>query len=249
MFMPDLVGPVRVALGAVVLDTPDRTGCYVAKDSVGGWSYLVIDSDGDHRFRGDGTCAGGVDVALRWAVLAALNHVPDCRRIQLFVSSPQTHGAMLRLAQVDDLVIEAMGGRMLTMLVRPNEKSVRRAIGAAEMAAIALLRERARTETVQLAREAALQDEAPAAIETFDEPGGSFAEWRERRGQATPAAAPVVTPAGRAAPVGNLLVNMVAPLIRRHRKPQRNPSIASWMQDLELRINTVKSGLEGVGVS
>ena len=71
--MFDPTGTVSIALGSVVLDRPDRTGRYFAKDLAGGWAYLVGDAEGDNRFRGHGVCEGGLDTTLRCAFLSAVN--------------------------------------------------------------------------------------------------------------------------------------------------------------------------------
>src|SRR5258708_11621469 len=92
------VGSVSITLGSVVLDRPDQTGLYIAKDMTGGWAYLVGDAEGDNRFRGQGVCAGGLDVTLRCAFLSAANRVPDCDQIRILVDSRAAHGSMVRLS-------------------------------------------------------------------------------------------------------------------------------------------------------
>ena len=96
--MFDAATSVCISLGSVVLDRPDQTGLYIAKDLAGGWSYLVTDPDGDTRCRGQGVCDGGLDEALRCAFLAAVGRVPESAQITILVDSREAHRAVLHTA-------------------------------------------------------------------------------------------------------------------------------------------------------
>jgi len=137
-------GLASITLSAVVLDIPDRSGRYIAKDIAAGWAYYLVDSDGDSRFRGEGTCHGGRDMALRCAFLAAVNCVPDSSQIRIVVEGKETHRCMVGLALHDTHVREAIDGRQLSVASRPDERTVWQARMAAERAASSLLRDRER---------------------------------------------------------------------------------------------------------
>jgi hypothetical protein len=140
-------GLASITLSAVVLDIPDRSGRYIAKDIAAGWAYFLVDSEGDSRFRGEGTCHGGRDMALRCAFLAAVNCVPDSSSIRIVVEGKETHRCMVGLAVNDTHVREAIDGRPLSVASRPDERTVWQARMAAERAAVTLLRDRERAET------------------------------------------------------------------------------------------------------
>src|SRR5258708_977559 len=113
MFSP--VGVVCVSLGSVVLDRPDHTGVYIAKDLVAGWAYHIADSDGDTRYRGHGVCAGGLDVALRCALLCAASYVPDSAAITILVDTQQSHRTVVKLVTKEAWVMGAIAGRPVTV--------------------------------------------------------------------------------------------------------------------------------------
>ena len=250
--------PIRIALGAVVLDRPDSSGCYFAEDAVGGWSYLITDQDGDYRFRGDGSCQGGLDAALRWALLAAISQMPECRQIRLLLANRQMHAVMVRLSQVDELVITAISGRGITMLIRPEERSVQRAMTAAEQAAAVVLRDRARSEQPAAAMaarqwaaaEQRAQSKRRAASASQSATAQPMAAWRSARaGRPPQPVTPDMHIAAEKAQAGRL-ASVVAPLMNClwvRRRPPGNPVIASWMNDLDTQVAMVKSHLEGVG--
>ena len=121
MFGP--TGSVSISLGSIVLDRPDQTGLYVAKDLVGGWAYLVADGDGDSRLRGQGACDGGLEVALRCAFLSASSRVPHFTQARILVETAQAHRAMVRLASIDGRVVAAIAGRPIAVMTRPEERS------------------------------------------------------------------------------------------------------------------------------
>jgi hypothetical protein len=149
MFGP--VGSVRISLGAVVLDSPDHSGRYIARDMVGGWAYLIADREGDTRFRSQGGCPGGLEVQLRCAFLLAANQVPDSQHITVLVETRQAHRAMVKLARGDVHVVAAIAGRPLSVMTRPDERSSFQVRAAAERAAAAVLKERERTELLERA--------------------------------------------------------------------------------------------------
>jgi hypothetical protein len=140
MFNP--VGLVTITLGSVVLDRPDQTGRYIAKDLAGGWAYLIGDADGDNRCRGQGVCEGGLDLTLRCAFLSAGSRVPDCAQIRILVETRQAHRMMVQLAVKDPHVIAAIAGRPVSVMTRPDARSSFQVRTAAERAASAALRDR-----------------------------------------------------------------------------------------------------------
>ncbi|HEY1413258.1 MAG TPA: hypothetical protein VGF36_14020, partial [Rhodopila sp.] len=144
--MFDPIGTASIALGSVVLDTPDQTGRYFAKDLAGGWAYLVGDSEGDNRFRGHGVCEGGLDTTLRCAFLSAVNCVPDCGRIRVVVETRQAHRMVVHLARRDPHVAAAIAGRPMSVLTLPEERSSHQVRSAAERAASTALRKREHAE-------------------------------------------------------------------------------------------------------
>jgi hypothetical protein len=163
-------GSVAMSICSVVLDRPDQTGLYVAKDLAGGWAYLIADADGDSRFRGHGACAGGLDVALRCAFLSAIGCVPDCDVIQVMVDSRRSHLAMAQIARSDAQAIATIAGRPVVIMTRPLERTQYWVRSAAERAASVALREREREE--ERSAELAGLGQARAALPT----------WRNRRG-------------------------------------------------------------------
>jgi hypothetical protein len=161
MFNP--AGVVTISLGSVVLDRPDQTGRYIAKDLAGGWAYVIGDADGDSLYRGQGVCEGGLDLTLRCAFLSAGSRVPDCAQIRILVETRQAHRMMVQLAVKDPHVIAAIAGRPVSVMTRPDARSSFQVRTAAERAASAALRD----------REHAEWQEQPAADTT--EPAASVA--------------------------------------------------------------------------
>lgn len=211
MFGP--TGSVSVALGSIVLDRPDQTGVYVAKDLVGGWAYLVTDHEGDGRLRGHGACAGGLEVALRCALLSAASRVPYATQLRIVVDTAQAHRAMVRLATTDQRVVAAIAGRPVAVMTRPQERSSFHVRAAAERAAAAALLDREQAEQSQDALDAlppealAPQAATPEALtpqaatpeilppsSATDATPGAAASWRLRRGAET-ARPPLAKPA------------------------------------------------------
>jgi hypothetical protein len=233
--MFDPIGTASIALGSVVLDRPDHTGRYFARDLAGGWAYLVGDADGDNRFRGHGVCEGGLDTTLRCAFLSAINRIPDCGRIRILVETRQAHRMIVQLARRDPHVVAAIAGRPVSVMTLPEERSSCQVRSAAERAASTALRDREQAEWHAADAEAtrsANNDEAAAAADAAvgnartpadgADALSAMRDWRARRraGKLRPVegAGPVdgrpaqATPAAPApgAPVSNVPVSNVA---------------------------------------
>lgn len=163
--MFDPIGTVSITLGSVVLDRPDRTGRYFAKDLAGGWAYLVGDAEGDNRFRGHGVCEGGLDTTLRCAFLSAVNRIPECGRIRILVETRQAHRMIVQLARRDPHVVAAIAGRPVAVLTVPEERSSHQVRSAAERAASTALRDREHAEWHASEAEAGNDGEAAVAVE------------------------------------------------------------------------------------
>ena len=249
--MFDPVGSVCVTLGSVVMDRPDRTGRYIAKDLSGGWAYIVADVDGDNRFRGQGVCSGGLDVALRCAFLAAAECVAECRDLRVLVETRQAHRAMVRLALEDARIVALIAGRPIAVMTRPQERSLFQVRSAAERAALGALQDRERAEW-QEAKAAAKAGTravlglpaahgAPGAGE-LDASQAAFQDapqgWRARRaGWVGPS--PIAGDAPRAQPASPALPTpLVAP---------RDRALATWLKDRNSRVADVRTDLHGVG--
>jgi hypothetical protein len=233
--MFDPIGTVSIALGSVVLDRPDHTGRYFARDLAGGWAYLVGDADGDNRFRGHGVCEGGLDTTLRCAFLSAINRIPDCGRIKILVETRQAHRMIVQLARRDPHVVAAIAGRPVSVMTLPEERSSCQVRSAAERAASTALRDREQAEWHAADAEAtrsANNDEAAAAADaavgnarapaTGAEALSAMRDWRARRrarmlrlvegadpGDGRPAQATAAAPASDAS-VSNVAVPNVA---------------------------------------
>lgn len=255
--MTIVASSVRIALGSVVLDRPDRTGQYIAKDLAGGWAYLIADQEGDNRYRGQGACAGGLEIGLRCAFLSAAGCIENSRRITVYVETPQAHRAMVLLATSDPRTIEAIGGRQLSIMTRPNDRSSYHVRSAAERAATAALFERERREWETTASEAEA-DATETPVTTIE--AGPVAPvlslmhqtWRSRVGAAdargeggpshavpaTPAdpgpiAAPCVRPAPEAAPA---------------RPPApRNRALTEWLSAFDSQVADLATDLRDAG--
>jgi hypothetical protein len=185
-------GPVTVTLGWVVLDRPDQSGVYIAKDLASGWAYLVADQDGDTRYRGQGPCAGGVDVALRCAFLSAAACVLECASMRILVDTRVAHRAMVRLALQDPRVAAVIGGRQVSVMTRPLERSALLVQAAAERAASTALRTREREEWHDI--------QAPADTTTEIGNGGAGTESPAETGWRARQTAARIAPAGLAQP-------------------------------------------------
>jgi hypothetical protein len=185
-------GLVTVTLGWVVLDRPDQSGVYIAKDLASGWAYLVADQDGDTRYRGQGPCAGGVDVALRCAFLSAAACVLECASMRILVDTRVAHRAMVRLALHDPRVAAVIGGRQVSVMTRPLERSALLVEAAAERAASTALRTREREEWHDI--------QAPADTTTEIGNGGAGTESPGETGWRARQTAAKIAPAGLAQP-------------------------------------------------
>lgn len=230
-------GTTRITLGAVVLDSPDHSGRYVARDIMGGWAYMVADREGDTRARGNGGCPGGIDAQLRCAFLLAVNQAADSARLMVVVDSRKAHRTMVEMGRNDPQVMEAIDGRPVSVMTRPDERASMQVRSAAERAASAVLQERERADWIAIedgrsgaaarraADTAAATEEAaaapvaqepsapvppPAHTHTHTEPGRG---WRSRaRGHAEAAALPPGTPA------------------------PRNTALTDWLRDFDRRV-------------
>ena len=261
--MSDPTGLVSISLGWVVLDRPDQSGVYIAKDLAGGWAYLVADQDGDTRYRGQGPCAGGVDVALRCGFLSAVACVPEYLTMRVLVDSRQAHRAMVRLALQDLRVAAAIGGRQVSVMTRPLERPALLVQAAAERAASAALRTRERDEWhgAQALAEATTEiGHGGAGIKKVRESG-----WRARQDAARAAGVPVrpvqaLLPApaelGRLSPLQRLIGPLLggartsleaAGVIAVRPKAARSRLLSDWLSDLDGRVETVRTGLGNVG--
>ncbi len=261
--MSDPTGLVSISLGWVVLDRPDQSGVYIAKDLAAGWAYLVSDQDGDSRYRGQGPCAGGVDVALRCAFLSAAACVPECASMRILVDTRLAHRAMVRLALQDPRVAAVIGGRQVSVMTRPLERSALLVQAAAERAASTALRTRERDEwhgAQALADTTTEIGDVGAGVESAGESG-----WRGRQDAARAALPParlargsLPAPAGPERPA--VLRRLVGPLLGGARKsletagiiaarpkPSRSRLLNDWLTDLDDRVETVRTGLEDVG--
>jgi hypothetical protein len=263
--MQDPVGTIKIALGAIVLDTPDRSGNYVAKDLVGGWSYQITDDEGDYRYRGDGHCPGGLETALQWGLLAALGRAPDCAQIKVLVESKQAHQMLVRLAQKDELVVAGIERRPIKVLTRPEEKSVIRARNAAEQAASAALRAHARQDALQHAI-AGAELQAMAARDVLEETAMDLRDWQAshtpmtKRAKAGPSSSRNLHHGATAGRLERLILPVTQGLrqslrkqlafasqIGLRRKRPANTALSSWMKEFEMQAAAVETGLESLG--
>lgn len=263
MFSP--AGLVSISLGWVVLDRPDQSGLYIAKDMIGGWAYVIADEDDDTRFRGQGSCAGGVDVALRCALLSAAACVPECSQMHIMVDTRRAHRVVVGLALHDRQVNATICGRPTSVMTRPLDRSAVRVAAAAERAASIALRDREIAER-QAAQPSKTTRDIGGAAKVRDE-GHCLSAWRERRTAGWdpdpmhPGASPVMTQAGAGASVQQPMTGrVVRPVPSRSRnavddkgflsassgQQQSNP-LGSWLRDLDSRIKSLRTDLQGVG--
>ena len=235
MFGP--LGPVSIFLGGVVLDRPDQTGEFIAKDLAGGWAYLVMDAEGDTRSRSQGVCPGGLDAALRCAFLSAANQVPESRQITIMVDSRHAHRVMVQLAVADTHVTAAIAGRPVSVRTRPDERAGILVRAAAERAASAALRERERAERVESQAIAAAPVELPAAP--------PLRNWRA----SMPSGAAPHSAGPQAAAPATAVRRLVdgawdglakAGVLATRRTAPRNRILGDWLQDLDSRVSSVR---------
>ncbi len=247
MFGP--VGPVRITLGAVVLDSPDQSGLYIAKDLIGGWAYLIGDKAGDTLSRSQGGCPGGLDIQLRCAFLLAANQVPDSRQITILVETRQAHRVMVNLARRDVHVIAAIAGRPVSVTTRPDERSSFQVRAAAERAASAMLRDREQADWLkrhplkELASQPALEDSTkphePPAESADGKDHVPERTWRANLGPERARAAggtpsPVQTGDGGAA---------TAPTNSSSPRPltERSPALTDWLRKFNEQVGAIGS--------
>ena len=236
MFGP--LGPVSIFLGGVVLDRPDQTGEFIAKDLAGGWAYLVMDAEGDTRSRSQGVCPGGLDAALRCAFLSAANQVPESRQITIMVDSRHAHRVMVQLAVADTHVTAAIAGRPVSVRTRPDERAGILVRAAAERAASAALRERERAERVESQAIAAAPVELPAAP--------PLRNWRASMpsGAAPHSAGPQAAAPMRRRCAGWLMARGTGLPRQACWRPggtaPRNRILGDWLQDLDSRVSSVR---------
>jgi hypothetical protein len=272
--MFDPVTTVSISLGSVVLDRPDQTGRYIAKDLAGGWAYIVGDSEGDNRCRGQGVCDGGLDLTLRCAFLSAANRVPDCSQIRILVETRQAHRMMVQLAVKDPHVIAAIGGRPVSILTRPEARSSFQVRTAAERAASVALRDREHAES----HESVVDTETAAAVETGVVTGvkeadvtaagkpksGATQNWRPYinvssrhsstgvdsiNGDGKEAVAVVSTPSAAIRWFANKSArsNLSAGPVPIPQHPPSSRAVRAWLRDFESHVETIRCDLQDVG--
>jgi len=193
-------GTVYISLSAVVLDLPDQTGRYIAKDFAAGWAYIIADAEGDKRFRGQGTCAGGQRTALRYAFLSAVSCVPESSRLTILVEAPEAHRQMVQLATTDAAVIAATGGRLMQVMTRPRERSAFQARSAAERAASAALLARGQDESPPEVEPPKLVADASGAVDRdwSTDWRAKVAQIRQAEQARPPSAPPTASPVSEA---------------------------------------------------
>jgi hypothetical protein len=236
------VVPVRISLASIVLDRPDRSGVYIAKDLAGGWAYLVADADGDNRYRGQGFCAGGVDVALRCAFLSAASRVPECGQM-----------AMVKLAVSDPHVVAAIAGRQVAVMTRPQERSCFHVRSAAERVAAAALDDRERAEWYDSGVIAQDSVVAPAEAEipqqtTPDPVVGSnpVPNWRVRNGALAQQNGIAVSSALQV--IARNVPAEAGPVATVPRRPSpRRRALAAWLSEFDNHVASLSADLRDVG--
>lgn len=243
MFGP--VGPVRITLGTVVLDSPDRSGRYIAKDMVGGWAYLIADKAGDTWARSQGGCPGGLDVQLRCAFLLAASQVPDSQHITILVETRQAHQAMVRLARYDVHVAAAIAGRPVAVTTKPDERSSFQVRAAAERAAAVMLRDREDASLLErppLKELASYADDAANYGRMLNEetpqlaPDRAAAGWRS--GLETSVPRPDLVPPRPARGASARLVSPASIAAALPAKPQ-SPGLSEWLRDFNRRVASI----------
>lgn len=251
---PGLVG---ISLGWVVLDRPDQSGLYIAKDLVGGWAYLIADDDGDTRFRGQGACAGGIDVALRCALLSAVACVPDTQQMRVVVDSRLAHRLVVGLALNDRRVNAAIGGRQVSVMTRPLERSIGQVQTAAERAASTALREREREEW----KSAAATEETTEISEILSAElvSGDTVGWRQRRAIYSDTSTQQSPGIDEAAKHAQITATAPPPpmgaraSIAATCSPGRNPArprgslFGAWLRDIDKQVESLRTDLQDAG--
>jgi hypothetical protein len=247
------VAPVRISLASIVLDRPDRSGVYIAKDLAGGWAYLVADADGDNRYRGQGFCAGGVDVALRCAFLSAASRVPECGQMTLLVQDRQAHQAMVRLAMSDPHVVAAIAGRQVAVMTRPQERSCFHVRSAAERVAAAALDDRERAEWYDSGVIAQDSVVAPAEAETPQQAtpdpvvgSNPVPNWRVRNGALAQQNGIAVSSALQV--IARNVPAEAGPVATVPRRPSpRRRALAAWLSEFDNHVASLSADLRDVG--
>jgi hypothetical protein len=249
-------GSVCISLGAIVLDRPDRTGLYIARDLAGGWAYLIADAEGDARSRGQGGCEGGLDVALRCAFLSAITRIRRTDRIILLVQDAEAHAAMVRLAKSDPRAVAAIAGRQVAIMTRPQERSCFHVRLAAERAAATALVDRERAEW-----------HGPAVLPPVSTPDAAYPAPSSTMPAATPPATampattmPATTMPATTMPATTMPATTMkdwrsrlgvpaSPLVDRRAAPNesapRSRPLAAWLDDFDSRVANLSADLRG----
>lgn len=260
--MFDAVGLVTISLGSVILDRPDQTGRFFAKDMAGGWAYLVGDADGDDRCRGHGVCEGGLDLTLRCAFLSAIARVPRCSRITVIVGTREAHRLMVRLAVKDPRVIKAIAGKPLSVMTRPEERTLRHVHVLAERAASGALRAREYAELQANPEAARPEGAAPAQASAAPPPArqlATIADWRSRLANSEPAPVRTLRRGERQGPAGHGIRGLFDPLLKGARqglaaagimpaaRPRRDGAIDLWLRELDAHVADISCDLRDAG--
>lgn len=225
-------GTARITLGAVVLDSPDHTGRYIARDIVGGWAYMVADREGDTRARGSGGCPGGLDVQLRCSFLLAANQATDSARLAVVVESRKAHRTLVDLARTDPQVIAAIGNRPVSVMTRADERASFMVKLAAERAAETTLQDRERAGWLALEdsrvplhkpeEKAASEDRPPMPVPDAQSPARSPAMAEQKQGWRSRMRRPEPTV------VDGLLPVQASP---------RSSALTEWLKEFDRRIS------------
>ena len=248
---------VYISLGAVVLDRPDQSGEFIAKDFASGWAYIIADHEGDKRFRGQGSCAGGLATGLRYAFMSAVGCVPNCGRITIYVESPHAHQQMVQLATADARVVAAIASRPVFVMTRPQERTSHQVRLAAERAAMTALRTREHIERQETSKSVAdpVAAETEADVEdsaSIPEPRQSWRQqWSGRSADVQPAIRATARSASRQAAAHApkhlpLASAGVAPMSRQS-TPARTRALMQWLQDFDTQVESVQTGLHNAG--
>lgn len=215
-----------------MLDSPDHTGRYIARDIVGGWAYMVADRVGDTLARGSGGCPGGLDVQIRCSFLLAANQATDSARLAVVVESRMAHRTLVDLARTDPQVIAAIDNRPVSVMTRADERASFQVKLAAERAAEATLQDRERADWLALeddrtppnkpAETAARDDGPPMPVSNAQSPAPSPAMAEQKQGWRSRMRRPEPTVVGGLPPV------QAAP---------RNPALTDWLKEFDRSIS------------
>ena len=253
------INSVYITVGSVVLDRPDQSGEFIAKDLAVGWAYIVADNEGDKRFRGQGSCAGGLATGLRYALMSAVGCVPNYGPITIYVETAQAHRQMVQLATGDVQVVAAIAGRPVFVMTRPRERSSLQVRLAAERAATAALRVREHIERQETVEPSALDPveaaEAEPVVTAPTMTPESRQSWRRRvsrpsaPGQLAIRAA--ARSASRQAPATEPTPSPRASSGVRSAAPPQTPLprarvLTQWMHEFDSRVESVQTGLQSV---